>query len=34
MLLVSTFLVRRRRLPIRLVLAGCAVVLGVALAQR
>jgi drug/metabolite transporter (DMT)-like permease len=34
MLLVSTFLVRRRRLPIRLVLAGCAVVLGVALAQH
>jgi len=34
MLLVSTFLVRRRALPIRLVFASCAVVLGVALAAR
>jgi drug/metabolite transporter (DMT)-like permease len=34
MLVVSTFLVRRRALPIRLVFASCAVVLGVTLAAR
>jgi drug/metabolite transporter (DMT)-like permease len=32
MLIVATFLVRRRALPVRLVFAGCAVVAGVALA--
>lgn len=34
MLIVGTFLVRRRALPVRLVLASCAVVAGVALAAR
>ena len=34
MLIVATFLVRRRALPVRLVFAGCAVVAGVALAAR
>jgi drug/metabolite transporter (DMT)-like permease len=34
MLLVATFLVRRRALPARLVFASCAVVLGVALAAH
>lgn len=34
MLLVGTFVVRRRLLPLRLVFASCAVVLGVALAAR
>ncbi len=34
MLVVGTFLVRRRMLPVRLVFASCAVVLGVALASR
>jgi drug/metabolite transporter (DMT)-like permease len=34
MLIVATFLVRRRALPARLVFAGCAVVAGVALAAH
>jgi drug/metabolite transporter (DMT)-like permease len=34
MLLVGTFVVRRRALPVRLVFASCAVVLGVALAAH
>ncbi len=34
MLIVGTFLVRRRALPVRLVFASCAVVAGVALAAR
>lgn len=34
MLIVATFLVRRRALPVRLVFAGCAVVAGVALAAH
>jgi drug/metabolite transporter (DMT)-like permease len=34
MLVVSTFLVRRRALPVRLVFASCAVILGVALVAR
>jgi drug/metabolite transporter (DMT)-like permease len=34
MLVVATFLVRRRALPLRLVFASCAVVLGVALAAH
>jgi drug/metabolite transporter (DMT)-like permease len=34
MLLVGTFLVRRRALPLRLVFASCAVILGVALASH
>ena len=34
MLLVGTFLVRRRALPLRLLFASCAVVLGVALAAH
>jgi drug/metabolite transporter (DMT)-like permease len=34
MLIVGTFLVRRRALPVRLVFAGCAVVLAVALAAH
>src|SRR5262249_51202840 len=34
MLVVGTFLVRRRALPVRIVVASCAVVAGVALAAR
>jgi hypothetical protein len=34
MLVLATFLVRRRALPVRLVFASCVVVVGVALAAH